>query len=79
MPWLPHSSDLFAAKEADSWLKLTQDLGNRSYVEEIIGIFNVIYSKVNNKWRRLLPDLKILKEEKVGLLSLTDLISVRKV
>lgn len=33
LPCLPYSCDLFAAEEAYSWLRLTQDLGNRNYVE----------------------------------------------
>lgn len=38
----------------DSWLKLSQDLGNRSHVEDKISIFNVTYRKIDSKWR-LLP------------------------
>lgn len=33
LPCLPHSCDMFTVEEAYSWLRLTQDLGNRNYVE----------------------------------------------
>jgi len=63
-------------KPSDTWLKLSQDLGSRSHMEEKICFVNVIHRKMDSKWRLLPTNLtrKILKGK--NKLVFTALISV---